>query len=350
MDIVIRPMEPDEASKVQRIGRRAFTGLERLTVSKPRQAVVAVKHGRIAGAVQYKLYRAGGKKIGYFDYAFVDPDFQNQGIGGALYKGAADFLLEQGCDALTALVKDDNVGSWGLFLKNGFTRISLSGLARQLGLAGMLRLYAGTIYSVAIGMDYYVSLREGECPAGKGGNTGQLAAYLAANLLLFLVMLLRGAESVGAFLAAYLIFVAGGVLAGYAGTLPAKRRWRFRLCNGGGLICAFVNFVGGVYPMIGNWYPERYENTAQFRRDMGIQALAGWAYVLLLTLLPVLAGGQGPLFGYLGQIGCMLLLYRILAFYPFESFGGGRVRRWSRWVYLLMAVASAAVCALQLLR
>ena len=136
--VTVRPMRAEEARDVRKMGRRAFAGLESLWVSKPGQALVAVREDKIVGAVLYKLMNAGGKKIAYVDYAFVDPDYHNQGIGGSLYRAATEFLWALSPDALTAIVKDDNVGSWCLFLKNGFSRVSLPQLAGQFGFWGAI--------------------------------------------------------------------------------------------------------------------------------------------------------------------------------------------------------------------
>lgn len=38
----------------------------------------------------------------------------------------------------------------------------------------------------------------------------------------------------------------------------SERHWKFRVTSGGALTCVFVN-IGSLFPMIGNWYPERYE-------------------------------------------------------------------------------------------
>lgn len=350
MGIHTRLMEPEEALKVQKIAKSAFDGLEGISVSKPKQAIVALNGDKIVGAIQFKYYWSGGKKIGYFDYAFIAQDSRNQGVGNVLYKAVTAYLWEQGCDALTALVKDDNVGSWSLFLKNGFERISMSGLVRQFGLPGALRLYFGTILGIANGMDYYVALRDQERPSNKGGSITQITAYLLVNFLLSLFFLFDPQENIGMFFAAYFIFLLGGILIGYAGTCLSKRKWHFRLCNGGGLVCAVVNLAGGPYPMIGNWYPDLYENSDSFRKDMGVQSLIGWFFVLVLFLFSLFASGQHILFEYLKNISSVFLLYRVLAFYPFESFGGGRVYRWNKGIYFLLAAVSIAACVLNTIK
>lgn len=346
MDITIRQMEQQEADYVRKLGQRAFAGIESLWVSKPKMALVAIKEEKIVGAILYKFIQTKTKKIGYIDYAFVDPEYHSQGIGNVLYKETVEHLWQQGCDALAAVVKDDNVGSWGLFLKNGFTRVSLPELIRQFGLFGMLQQYFGTPFCIGIGMEYYVALRDKTCPSGKGGNGKQITSYFLTNLLLILIILFRNPKHIHLFLAAYTIILMGGLLAGYLGTLLSKRKWHFRLNNGGALISALINF-GGLYPMIGNWYPDRYENTHEFRRDMGVNALFGWIFVLCISILPVIDVVQHPILPYLSQISSFFLIYRILSFYPFESFGGRRVFTWNKWLYGAMSVLSAVVIALQ---
>lgn len=345
MEIITRQMRPEEARKVQKIAQHAFDGLEGIGIPKPKQAIVAVSGDDIVGAVQYKFYQAGGKKIGYFDYAFIASDYRGRGIGSMLYKAATDYLWEQGCDAQTALVKDDNVGSWGLFLKNGFVRAGLRELAEQFGLLGAFRLYFGTMFGIAVGMDYYVALRGRKFPDRKGGSCQQMIGYLTINLLLSLILLFSERTSRSALLASYFVFLAGGMLFGYVGTLFSSRKWHFRLCNGGGAVCALVNFTGGVYPMTGSWYPESYQNSKGFRRDMGIQALTGWIFVIVLTMISAMMNEQHIFLRYLNQMGAIFLLYRVFAFYPFESFGGGRVYRWNKGIYFLMALLSLALFA-----
>ncbi|NLO38646.1 MAG: GNAT family N-acetyltransferase [Ruminiclostridium sp.] len=346
MEIVVRPMQSGEAAEVHKIGRRAFTWFESLWVSKPREALVAVKDGTIVGAILYKFMKTRGTKIGYIDYAFIDPHYHNQGIGGRLYKASIDFLWEQGCDALTAIVKDDNVGSWGLFLKNGFERVSLSEGVRQLGLWGMLGQYLGTPFCFGAGMEFYVALRDKTCVSGKGGSIKQLAAYISTNLLLFLLTIFRRPENALTFFIAYFIFLSGGILAGYFGTLLSRRKWHFRFNNGGGLVCASIQLTGNMFPMVGNWYPEEYENSDEFRKDMGMTALFGWVFVLFLSILSILMLSQHVIFRYFREIGFLFLIYRILAIYPFESYGGRRIYQWKRGIYLLMAIISLAVMAI----
>lgn len=344
MEINIRPMKPEEASIVRKIGQKAFTAFESLWVPKPKNALVAVVGEQIAGAALYNIFNAADQKVGYIDYAFIDPDFQNQGIGHQLYNAVIEHLWAQGCDALSAIIKDDNVGSWGLLLKNGFSRVSLPVLVRQFGIDGTLRHYFGTPLFISIGMEYYVALKSQECPSGKKGSIKQICSFMLMNLLLFGVMIAQGNQNIMAFLAAYVLYLAGGILFGYIGTLFSRRKWHFRFANGGFIVCLLVN-LWAVYPMVGNWYPDQYENTPSFKRDMGMNALLGWIFVLIFTVISVAGSTDFLLLKYTGQIGWMFLFYRMAPIYPFESFGGRRVYTWNKVIYGVLFIMSAIVIA-----
>lgn len=188
MEIVIRSMEKEEAEEVKRIGKRAFSLVEGMFVSKPKHALVAVVDGKLAGAIIYKITEVKGRRTGYFEYAFVDPEYHGKGIGRKLYQATTDYLWEQGCDSQAALVKDDNVGSWSLFLKNGFARVGLPELFRQLGFLGFLVQFFCNLLWLAVGMDFYLAVRN-EPIRNKRGTGRQIGGYLLANFLLILVTL-----------------------------------------------------------------------------------------------------------------------------------------------------------------
>lgn len=342
-NITIRQMRAGEEPLIQKMGRRAFVGMEALFVSKPKAALVAEYNGIPVGAVLYKFYQCGGQKVGYIDYAFIDPNYHGQGVGNVLYKAAVDFLWAEGCDAVTALVKDDNVGSWGLLLKNGFTRVSILSLIRQFGLGGFLMQYLMTPFCFGVGMDYYVAVRQGTCLSGKEGGARQLGSYFLVNLLFVFSMVAMGAKHPAGIIGVYAFLLAGGMTFAFLGTKLSRRDWTFRLCNGGALIGVFLLFGGSLFPMVGRWYPIRYEKTAEFRRDMGISALAEWLFVLLATATAVFSGAASTLLRILIQMGTSFLIFRVIPLYPFESYGGLRVFKWSKWVYAAMAACSLAV-------
>lgn len=93
MEIAIRKMETHEASAVKKVARRAFSGgIESLFISKPKEAMVAVIDDKIVGGIIIKYTTTKNKKIGYYDVAFVDPDYHNQGVGSLLYEKTTDYL------------------------------------------------------------------------------------------------------------------------------------------------------------------------------------------------------------------------------------------------------------------
>ena len=85
--------------------------------------------------------------------------------------------------------------------------------------------------------------------------------------------------------------------------------------------------------MIGSWYPKQYENTPAFRKAMGITALCEWCFYLAITLLAFLMANQASIFKLTASLGSVFLLYRIIAVYPFESYGGKRVYQWHKAVF-----------------
>lgn len=346
-NVSVREMLPDEASAVLKIGKRAFTGLESLWVAKPKQALVAVKDGTIVGAILYKFVMSGNKKTGYVDYAFIDPDYHSQGIGSILYQSTVEYLWEQGCDALTAVVKDDNVGSWALFLKAGFCRVSLPQLVKQFGFMGAIKQYFATPLCFGIGMEYYVAAKDEILPCRKNGSIQQILSFLLANSLLLLPAVLAGRMGGNAFpiWIAFLLLLFFGVVCEFVGTkFSSQRNWKFRLNNGGALVCALVNF-GSIFPMLGNWYPEKYDKSNDFRRDMGITAFVGWISLLALVGILAFSGIEATVARGVMQIGVFFLIYHMIPMYPFESFGGRRVYTWSKWIYAAMTLATLAVIA-----
>lgn len=337
--VILRRMMPEEAQEVKHLGRRAFTGLEGWFAGKPADAVVAVCDGRIVGAAVFKYIASAGKTTAYIDYAYVVREYQSTGVGRVMYEYAFSYLMDKGCDCMTALVKDDNVGSWHLLLKNGFVRAGLVECVRRKGLHWTAKQFFKTPLSIAIGMDFY--LYEKEAPPSKSGGMKQLALYFAVSLVFILLASVYCGAGWISFIAAAATAMLLRLLAGYMAILPDRNGWSFRLCNGGAFVCALVSLVGSIYPMIGGWYPDKYEDTETFRRRMGINGAAQWC-ATALCVLPYAAGfKEYAYFKYLAQVGSVFLLYTMLLVYPFEAFGGGRVFRWSRWVFVLLFAISA---------
>ena len=337
--VVIREMKSDEANRVQQLGRKAFGIVEGLFIPRPKEAIVATIDDQIVGGIIVRYLVTKDKKIGYFEDAFIDPDYQGQGIGSKLYKGTTEYLWSQGCDALSGLVKDDNVGSWQLFLNNQIKRTTFGEGVRKLGFVAMLKQYFMTPFFIANGMEFYLAVKGQETEEKKVKTSHQMSLYLLFNILLLLPALCLSTQSTITFIAAYLTLLVGGMIAGYLGTLLSKRKWKFRVNTCGGVMVALIN-LSGVYPLCGNWYPEVYENTTSFKRDMGHQALCEWLFIIIITVISDIWGKDSQYIQGLVHMGEIFLIYRVLNFYPFEFFGAKRVYSWRKEAYFLLSLIS----------
>ena len=90
--------------------------------------------------------------------------------------------------------------------------------------------------------------------------------------------------------------------------------------------------------MSANWYPLRYENTPQFRRDMAMPSIASWLFLF------VFGGTVATLWPFLGLFVQVLLIFRcLILFEPFKSYGGQRVYDWNKAVFGLFAAVSVVL-------
>ncbi len=342
----IRKMELSEASEVRKVARKAFSVVENLFLTKPKEAMVAVLDGKIVGGIIIKYISCGINKIGYFDGAFIDPDYHGQGIGAQLYTSTTNYLWEQGCTALAAFVKDDNIASWKLFLNDGFSRVSFFEGVKKLGFMTMLKYYFTTPYFISNGMEFYLAIKDTDLQSKQMNTSKNILLYLLVNALLFLFGWIGSSKNYPIYLAAYLTLLTSGVLFSYIGTLFSNRKWYFRLNSGGAALCAIFNFLGGLFPMIGNWYPQKYENTKGFIKDMGVVSLIDWIALLCITATAFIFSDSHIYIEYVYILGEVLLIFKMIPIYPMESYGGGRLIRWNKWLYGMMSIASGAIILL----
>ncbi|MCL2616109.1 MAG: GNAT family N-acetyltransferase [Defluviitaleaceae bacterium] len=346
MEIIIREMAQDEIPVVKRISKKAFGVVEGLMVPGPRQALVAIVDGTIAGGFIYKYESIAGRKVGSASVFAVDPAFHGKGIGTRLCEEGIRHLWGAGCEALVTYVRDDNVASWGAFKKNGFDCVSVADAARLFGAAGTVMLYFKTIFAFAPGYDFYVALPGGApVTEGKAGSGGHIHGYMLANAALLLPILLR-TEDARAMLMAFALVFFGNVLAGYVGTLFSKRQWNFRMVQGGAFIFTLISIMSFM-PFVGNWYPTHYENTPEFRRDLAVCSMAGWAFLLGVLGAALILGGSVPFLRYAAILANMLIIFRCMAYSPISAYGGGRVLDWNKAVFgAFVAVSIAVIWAL----
>ena len=357
--MILREMQADEAKGLQRLALKNFwRALEAPFVSKPKTAMVAEKDGKIIGGFLYSIENSGKNKLGFIDFFFVDFRHAGQGVGGALCKKGVAHMWAQGCDYLAAVVRDDNVGSWANFEKNGFTRIGLPEFTKIAGFGGLIKANIGHMYGFSPGCNLYFATRpENETlPRAKNFGLGQMFLHLIINIALVLIavflaipMLVSGSVDFSAFfselpkwiLSSVVIF--GGVmLSTYIGTLFSKRNWKYQLTTGGGMLSLAVSLIGGIFPLSGGFYPNRYENTIKFRRDMAITAILPWVFLMiLLPLVPLL---DFELFhvGMMGIIIRILLMFRCIPLFA-SNFGASRVFVYKRGLWGLMVLGTVVV-------
>lgn len=341
-NVIIRPMEKGEEKTVAKVGKKAFQFIEALFVGIPKKAMVAEYEGQIIGAIIYKFLDTQKQQIVYIDEAFVDPKFHGLGVGKKLYTETFYYLQEWGCDVMTALVNDDNVASWKPFIENGFRRVTFWDAIKAIGISGMLKQYFYTPFFIAVGMDFYICYPEKPMPF-KPENNLQLLHFLWGNMLLalpmWLFLFLKNAALVLPYAAAYLTLLVLILLTRCAGALWSGEKYRFRFNNGGGLLTAFLSYWGNIFPMNANWYPLSYRDTDEFRKKLALPELMKWAIFLFL---PLLAFTNNTYLNALASLSCVFLVFLIIPFYPFETYGAGRIYRYKKGLWFMTAVTSIA--------
>ena len=345
MDLLVRKMEAHEAAQTKKVAVKAFGPFEGFFVQKPADAFVAIIDGKIVGGLMYKFIESGGKKYGYVSFLFTDPDFKGQGVGKALMDKGIALLWEEGADALITFVRDDNVASWALFEKHGFKKASLSKFSRTVGFMGLIKPYVLSNCAISIGHEYYIAMPDERATelCKKQGGVGQIFIYVLLNMLLMMPMIVRDLSYIGNMavvgLSVGAVFL-GCVFSGYTATLFTDRRWNFRWVNGGIFVYPIVSLMGGFFPMIGGWYPDVYENTVKFRRDMALNAIGVWLFLIAVVLFRHLCENPASFLIYASNLAQILLVFRCLPIEVFESTGFGRVWKWNKAVLGILVAAS----------
>lgn len=334
-DLIIREMKEGEQKALIKTAKRAFPFFEGLFVGTPKRAMAAEHKGKIVGGIMYKNVNAGRKNIVYISEAFVDPDYHGKGVGRRLYAETFDFIRKQGCDGMTALVKDDNAASFKLFMDNGFKRVSFFEAMRHIGPAGIIKQYFMTPLLFATGMDFYMNM-EGITEKEKRGPVSQITAFFLTNILLLLPIWIKllGGELFPyalAYIALLALFSAPRCVA----ALLSGEKSSIRFNNGGGLVTFLVSFGGNAFPMNINWYPEKYADSDAFRRKMAVPELIKWC---IFTALPLLAFAQNGYLRAIAQLSCYFLIFMILPFYPCEALGAGRIYKYNKKIWIATAV------------
>lgn len=338
--VTIREMRPDEATSLYRLAKASFTLMEALGASKPKQAVVAMLDGEVVGAAFMKIMKGkNGEKIGYLDLGFVLREHRGKGIAGLLYPAATKWLRDAGCAVVSAMVKDDNVASWGQLQKQGFATVGYMQFARVFGFLPGLLIWLRTIYCIACGMNFWT-----DQPMPPKSSSTEMLSFLGINVLFMLlrqgVLLLRGMNGLWHELPAGLLVLCFSILVGWIGTRLTGRSWRFGVVRGGLLISLPLMVMGTFFPIVGRWYPQTYDRTPAMKKTLGLEALVSWVCMLALYLVAFLVLPSVPFWRAVSDASVIFLVFHVLAFFPFEHFGGKRVFDWSPVLFFGMAAVT----------
>lgn len=344
-NITLREMKPGEGKTLYALAKRSFSFFEALGASVPKQAIVAMVDGEIAGAVFLKVFAGrNGDKNGYLDLAFVSKEYRGRGIGNLMYPAAVTHLKETGCRVVGAMVKDDNIASWGLLEKNGFSMPDYAQFFQVYGAVSGLLLWLKTVYCIACGMNFWISE-----PIRKRTGPAEFGRFALINLLLMLghqgLLLLRGGGEFAKLLAGGVV-LAVSLLGGWIGTRIAGGKWQFHTVRGGLLITGPLMLTGTFFPVMGRWYPERSMEAAPRRRALGLAGLCEWCAVLALYVVSCIVLRSVGLVQYIRQYAMILLVFHVLSFYPFEHMGGKRVLDFSLPAFLVLCAATVGALAL----
>ena len=341
MDIIIREMQQSDAKEAVKVARSAFGIVGYVLIRNPKSGVVAVVDDRIVGGAFYYTKNSGAKKIGVVSFLFSDPKFQGHGIAGKVLDRCIAELWAEGFDGLISYVQDDNVGSWAAFEKRGFVKTSILKSIKALGGSTAIKsqLFFTETFAFCVGADFYMALPDKEATKKYERNDKsiiQIALFVLMNLI-FLPLLIANAYDPVMAISSIACVLAGASIAGWIGTWFTGRAWRFRLTQGGFIITPLLALFT-FFPMIGNWYPVKYENTPKFRSDMALNSILVWLFLFVIMISNmfidnlVLEGMQ--------NVSAILLIYRCIPILPFSSYGSGRVYNWNKAVFAIFAIAS----------
>lgn len=344
MNYEMREIRPGEAAELKRLACPNFSVVEQLFMSKPKLGIVAqAQDGSVAGGVFLVIVEAGGKKVGCVDIIFVLPKHRGSGVAKQLYHAAVENLHQRGCDTVMALVRGDNSQSLLRFETEGLHPISLYKLCKQIGFAAMAGLFIKTA-SLACATGCWV-LCESAAPQSIGGTIENLLRTFGTNGFLLLCGALLSSllytESTPWWnLLAALFFLGVITLGETLGRQTAGGSWRFVLPEGGLVPSAIVALLGGFYPMLGHWYLAERENTQEYRKRMAAPAKGAWIFLMATTFVCGILNKMHPFFSCAVDLGIILLVAYMLPFYPFDTFGGRRVREHNNRIYGAFVISS----------
>lgn len=349
MDFEIRDIRPGESNKLNRLACPNFSFVEQIFMPKPKLGILAqTADGSIAGAAFLVIVESKGKRIGCIDIIFVLPKYRGSGVAKLLYSKAVEKLHHNGCETVMALVRGDNSQSLKRFEAEGLHPISLKGLVKKVGLSTTISLFFKTS-SLACATGCWI-LCENTNIDDIGTSTNNILRMFLINGFLCLCGALIGSiinkTSLPWWnLLAALLFL-GVILTGESiGKKVIGGDWTFVLPEGGLIPTAVVALFGGLYPMVGHWYLTKRDNSKEYQKKMAAPAIGAWIAVMITTLICGILNKIHFIFSCGVDLGVMLLLFYMLPFYPFNTFGGKRIQEYNDRIYYVLTTFSIITIA-----
>lgn len=206
-------------------------------------------------------------------------------------------------------------------------------IKKHIGLLGILKHYIKTPFLVAIGMDFYLSSKKEQVVE----KVDSIWLFIILNFILTLPLWIITTKNLLYSLVDFILILLLFVGLRYIGNFFNKDKWKFRINNGGGLITIIVSIFGNFFPMNANLYPKKYDKTIELKKRLAIPELVKWIGFSLLVLLIFT---QNLISSSLGKIASSYLIFMIIPFYPFESFGEGRIYNYNKKVWFLTCIIS----------
>lgn len=342
-NIEFRLMKDNESDTVYSLGCSCFSALKRPFISKPKLAMIALINGQIiAGTTLKKIKIRENEYIGYVAHAFVKEDFRGQGIGKELYNKAVIYFEQEckDCIEICASVLNDNKRSWKIFKNEGFNMTSSYNVLSKIGILGTIRLWKESWLFVSLGHYLWWKNENGH----KENSLLNIILFFAFNFLLMMIISRNNFSSaLGAILVLFLQLIGG-----FIGILLTKDKWIFRVGQGGTPLSFLISIFKGFLPVSGNWYPANYFDN-NIKRKLGIVSCFEWVILICLMIITMYYKNainfNVEILKSILLTSSILLIYKILAAFPFEVFGGDRVLKFSKSLYIgLSAISFCVIC------
>lgn len=200
------------------------------------------------------------------------------------------------------------------------------------GVSGMVKQYLSTPLFIAVGMEYYLILRNQEITSNKSSSGAQMLIYMVMSLLSLLPLFIFGTDYALPIIASTVFILVFKMTVGYFGTFFTKEKWTFRVTDGGLLPPLIASATRGVFIMAGNWYPKVYRKGNDFKIALGLSAWFQWLSVIMLCYMFMPLPDEST-FRIIGEVSKIIVIFHMVPLYPISPIGGKRVWEWNKIIF-----------------